>query len=358
MNRTGFITAETGSAGRRFAHRTGVRPMIAEEILVQPAAASRAPNTNGHRVSVWSDLGDTPTPSFAVERRNGLGYDEFIRDHVRGNRPVILTDVTKHWKALARWTPEFFREQYGSIEINVEGQKEPLGSFIDEVLASRFDRPGRYAYSMSIPRQFPELLADIDPQPRYWHPNWLYSRYVLPIVSDHKLCNVTGLEINIGGAGSAFPQIHYDELLTETFVVQIHGRKEWVLYSPDQTPYMYPKSAVSNFSTLTVKDGIDLDEFPEFRKVRPVRFFIEPGEMFYNPPGWWHTTRALTPSIALVLTIARGPIWSGVTKSTCAWTLHTDERSRPIVLAKVAAIFTYMTAFRAVQTVLDAFRPR
>jgi hypothetical protein len=325
------------------------------------SAAGAAAAAGGQRVSIWSDFeaaGGAEKPAYRLERRSGLSYKEFIHDHVRGNRPVIITDAAARWPALSKWTPDFFKERFGSIEVNVEGHKRPLGTFMDEVKASRFDRPGRYAHSMSISRQFPSLLEDINPHPGYWYPNWLDSRFVMPIVSDHKLTNITGLEINMGGAGSAFPLIHYDELQTETFIVQIHGRKEWVLYSQDQTPYMYPKTPVSPYSQLTVKEGIDLERFPKFRNVRPLRFFIEPGEMFYNPPGWWHTTRALTPTIALVLTIARGPIWWGVTKSTCAWTLYTDERARPIVYAKAAAIFAYMTAFGAVKSTLDAFSGR
>jgi Cupin-like domain len=118
---------------------------------------------------------------------------------------------------------------------------------------------------------------------------------------------------------------------------------------------MYPATAFSPLSQLAVRNGVDLERFPKFRNARPVRFFMEPGEMFYVPPGWWHTTRALTPSIAVVLTIARGPIWWGVTKSACASALYVDERAKPIVYARTAALFTYLTAFAAARSAADAF---
>jgi hypothetical protein len=180
----------------------------------------------------------------------------------------------------------------------------------------------------------------------------------MPVVGDHALTQVSGIEINIGGAGSAFPEIHYDELNTETFIVQVYGRKEWVLYDPDQTPYMYKRGPASTFSDVSFVGGVDLQRYPLFRNVRPTRFTIEPGEMFYNPPRWWHTTRALTPSIAVVYTIARGPIWWGVTKAACEHTMHNDFRSRPVTFAKVAAIFAYMTAFRLMRSVADALGER
>jgi histone arginine demethylase JMJD6 len=226
------------------------------------------------RVSIWSDFEPavgSSKPAYRIERRSGLSAQEFTGDYVRENRPVVLTDAATNWPALSRWTPAFFKERFGAVDVNVEGQGRPLGAFVDEMKASRFDRPGRCASSMSIARQFPALIADIDPHPSCWGPD------------------ITGLEITMGGTGSAFPNNGCRQPPTDTFVAQIHGRSEWIVS----------------------------------RHARPIRFFVEPGEMVYIPPGWWHTTRALTPSIALVLTGARGPVWWGVTKSWFADTLRT-----------------------------------
>lgn len=307
---------------------------------------------------IWSDPDGGIGHQHGVERRAGLSSGDFVRDYTRRNRPVLITDIAKNWEAMKKWTPEYLRDRYGAVEVKVGlGERVPLGEFMNEVLASRPDKPGRYAYQISI-EDLPGLADDILPHPEYWRPNWLEDPYVLPVVKDHQLLKVSGIEINIGGAGSAFPEIHYDELDTETFIVQIYGRKEWVLYSPDQTPYMYKRGPASTFSDVTFAGGVDLERFPLFRNVRPTRFVIEPGEMFYNPPRWWHTTRALTPSIAVVYIIARGPIWWGVTKATCVSTLTFDQRSRPITYAKVAAIFAYMTGFRLIRSAMDAFGKR
>lgn len=304
---------------------------------------------------IWSDPDGGIGYQHGVERRAGLSFDDLIRDYTRCNRPVLITDIAKNWEAMKKWTPEYFRDRYGALEVKVDmGERVPLGEFMNEVLASRPDKPGRYAYQISI-EDLPGLADDILPHPEYWRPNWLEDPNVLRVVRDHSLLHVSGIEINIGGAGSAFPEIHYDELNTETFIVQIYGRKEWVLYTPDQTPYMYKRGPASTFSDVNFAGGVDLERFPLFRNVRPTRFVIEPGEMFYTPPRWWHTTRALTPSIAVVYTIARGPIWWGVTKAACQNTLHYDQRSRPMTYVKVAAIFAYMTTFRLIRSAVDAF---
>jgi len=243
---------------------------------VQPATPSlehEVVRASGQRVSIWSDFESAAgavKPAYRIERRSGLSHEEFVQEHVRGHRPVVITDAATNWPALSRWTPAFFKERFGAVDVDVEGARQPLGAFVDDMKASRFDRPGRRASSMPIARHFPTLLPDINPHPSCWRPG------------------ITGFEITMSGAGSTLPHGAWHKPQAETFVAQIHGRSEWIVS----------------------------------RHRRPVRFFVEPGEMVYVPPGWWHTTRALTPSIVLVLTSVRGPVWWGATKSWCAGTLR------------------------------------
>jgi len=44
-----------------------------------------------------------------IERRENLSNEEFMKEYVYANRPVIVTDALRQWKAVGRWTPEFFR---------------------------------------------------------------------------------------------------------------------------------------------------------------------------------------------------------------------------------------------------------
>jgi hypothetical protein len=206
---------------------------------------------------------------------------------------------------------------------------------------------------LRIQKEFPDLLKDLEPRPSYWDPNWLDSKYLLPGLSNFKLRNITGLEMNMGGTGSPFPFLHYDDLWTQTFITQIYGRKAWVLYKPDQVPYMYPSQEADTISRIPMERDVDLSEFPLFAQAKPYRVIVEQGEMLYGAPGWWHTTMALTSSIAVVLSTANGPIWSQVTKSAFlrAWR-HPKWYLRPAAFP----IATYMTAFRAVKSFTDPYR--
>jgi hypothetical protein len=305
---------------------------------------------------------DPSAPSSArqVDRRANLSKKEFLHEYVLKNCPVILTDAAAQWPALKKWTPQFFKQLYGDRKVPVFERKRAvtvkdsvfLRDYIDEITAANFSNRAKYLFSLKIPKVFPEVLSDLQPRPIYWDPNWLDSKYLLPGMSNFKLRNITGLEMNMGGAGSPFPFLHYDDLWTQTFITQVYGRKEWVLYEPDETPYMYPSKEAENISQIPMEKDVDLHEFPLFAKAKPLRFIVEEGEMLYGAAGWWHTTRALTPSIAVVLSTANGPIWPQVTKHSFlrAWR-HPKWYLRPAALP----IGAYLTAFNAVKSFTDPF---
>lgn len=320
---------------------------------------TEAPQT----LNIWKDEltgSDTEYTPGQIDKREKLSRKEFLHEYVLKNRSVVLKDAARDWPALSKWTPDFFREKYGSRKVPVFERKRSvtvkdmvlLSNYIDEITSSSFQNRAKYLFSLKIPKEFPELLGDLEPRPAYWDPNWLDSKYLLPGLPNFKLRSITGLEMNMGGTGSPFPFLHYDDLWTQTFITQVHGRKVWILYAPDQTPFMYPSEESDNISRIPMERDVDLSEFPMFARARPLRFVLEEGEMLYGAPGWWHTTRALTPSIAVVLSTANGPIWSLVTKSafTRAWR-HPKWYFRPAAFP----IASYMTAFRAVKSMTDPF---
>ena len=49
-----------------------------------------------------------------IDKRENLSSKEFLNEYVLKNRPVVLKDACKDWKAIGKWTPEFFKEKYGT----------------------------------------------------------------------------------------------------------------------------------------------------------------------------------------------------------------------------------------------------
>lgn len=236
-----------------------------------------------------------------IDRRQKLCREEFEQEYLNKLKPVIIEDVAQQWPAFTKWSPAYFRENLGNKPVLVEGECLLMKEFMHAVEASTPQAPSKYLTGTSIARFFPELLADIQPDLHYAADSYLRKpllverlRHRIDITEQYGL-----LELLICGAGGVFPNLHYDAYHLHAFVVQICGAKEFTLYSPAQTPHLYPNPRQRNMSLMGDMRSVDLLKFPDFAKARPERVVVEPGCMIFVPAGWWHTTRMLSHSIAV-----------------------------------------------------------
>ena len=269
-------------------------------------------------------VSDECSVKFDIERREKLSYEEFARNYLFANKPVIVTDVVRKWKAVERWTPEFFRREFGdlafTIENNLKAQAGYKGrehlqftmrTFIDLVVDSSEENPAPYLRNKILYDMFPSLKEDIEPLPEYFLPNWLPDRYFVKDVRQ-VLNRGAALEIYIGGKGGAFPVLHYDGAATHAFLMQIHGKKEVILFSPAQSEFLYPSPEKDNLSSINSLEHPDFEKFPLFAKAVPSTFIIEPGDLLFIPSGWWHTVRMLTPSITISANVLNRSNWNAM----------------------------------------------
>ena len=262
-----------------------------------------------------------------VERRANLSYEDFVKEYVSVNKPVVLTDALRDWKAVGRWTPEFFKREFGkkTIDINKVAWTERAGSpqkasatvaqFVESILESSDERPAPYLRNQNLCDLFPALMQDVSPLPKYFAPNWLPESYTLKnlqrVFREH-----SEMQFYFGGKGGSFPSLHFDVLASHAFLMQIYGQKRFIIYSPDQQPYLYLQPNSRNHSQVNVENP-DLEKFPLFAKAKPTIFVLEPGELLFVPSGWWHTTKMLTPCISVSLNVVNKSNWKPLTKWVC-----------------------------------------
>lgn len=260
-------------------------------------------------------------PVNKVDRRSNLSYEEFAREYLYPLKPVIVTDVLKDWPALNRWTPDFFRKEFGDMKFTINnaeyGQSSfnekdaveyTMAQFIDLVLESTEEKPAPYFRNKILYDLFPALKQDIQPLPEYLLPNWLNERYLVKRVA--KVLNRgAAIELFIGGKGARFPVLHYDGAATHAVLMQIYGRKQYIVYPPEQEPYLYPSPQKPNHSAIDDIEKPDLTKFPLFAKAIATTFILEPGEFLFVPSHWWHTVKILTPSITLSTNILNQSNW-------------------------------------------------
>lgn len=285
----------------------------------------------------------TQASNIAVPRRENLSRREFVQDYLLGNRPVIVTDAIQEWEALSRWSPDFFKAEFGSVETEVRGETMTVADVVDRIVDANERGPAPYLHTTSVGGKmehlFPELLADIRPIPKYLHPNWLQDRYFPPSLQE-RLNRGPQAELFLGGAGSRF-SLHWDSLYFHVFAFQIHGEKVWYLYSPDQTPRLYPREKVHTISMIEDVEHPDLERFPLFAEAVCHECTLAPGEMLFFPGGWWHTTRMHQPSISVSINTANGANWSQMAREISSKAGQKSSALVPPLLAYFSAIKVY-----------------
>ncbi len=291
-----------------------------------------------------------PAASRPIEERAAadLGYDAFVRDYVHGNRPVVVRNAAAAWPAIRTWTPDYFKTRFGSKMVQVSyDEKMSFTDFIDSVIASTHEKPGPYMYRLFLHEQLPEVLPDLAPQNPYAFPR----RYASPLMMEYWRRPDGYLKLLIGGVGGRFPVMHFDGENAHATVTEIYGDKEFLVYAPSDTPYLYPSPERSNHSLVEDPQNQDLERFPLLAKATQYRAVLKPGDMVFVPCGWWHTARALSPSISVGMNILDRSNWDGFVSEVCG------PLERPIGPRKVAKR-AYLRGLGHVLSVLERAQER
>jgi hypothetical protein len=243
-----------------------------------------------------------------VRGQADLPYGAFLRDYVSPGRPVVIQDAVASWPAMRKWTPEFFKSSFPTKTVAVGyDQSMPFAEFIDGVLASSNEKPGPYMYRLFLHEHLPEVLGDLIPQNPYAFP----GRYASPLMLEYFRRPDGFLKLLIGGVGGRFPVMHFDGDDTHAAITEIYGDKEFILYPPSDTPYLYPNPARPNHSLVDDPHDQDLERFPLLATATQYRTILKPGDTIFVPRGWWHAARALSPSISVCQNQVFGSNWKG-----------------------------------------------
>ena len=189
-----------------------------------------------------------------------------------------------------------------------------------------------------IRQQFPQIASDILPELKYTLPDRFRSHLMIG-----KVRAKDGIpELLISGLGGRF-KLHYDALHALGFVNQIYGDKEFIVFPPSEAKYLYPSANDQRHSDLNDPFEPDLTRFPLFSQALQCRFVLRPGETIFNPAGWWHATRMLTPSVAVVISTVNAANWRDFARDI--------GRNRPGVPVLVtAALRAYLAVTGALLT--------
>jgi len=220
-------------------------------------------------------------------------------------RPLVIRGWTENWQALSKWDFGFFKTGYGedrlSVSYTIEGQQKSLQVAMKDYV-DYITNPGASSELKQLERRLnlPRPFYCVSYKPFRDHPELLRDFTLPPFVADwwgffNESFARSHFPQNQGwvflGGKNVVAELHKDSHHTLTWLAQIRGRKQCYLFSPDDSESVYHGSV----------DPVnpEWDKYPLFRKATAHICILNPGEMLFLPPDWWHHVVALDDVITV-----------------------------------------------------------
>ena len=228
-----------------------------------------------------------------IPRIKNISKEDFVKHYVKTQKPVVIEDITKSWKAFEKWNLDYIDEVAGNKTV-------PLYD----------DRPVDYKDGFNEPHatmkmsEYIELLKNGSTNYRIFLYNIIKE---VPLLRedfqwpDIGLRLVKKLPMLFFGASDSKVFMHFDIDYSNILHFHFHGKKQCVIFPPDQSKYLYkiPHSLIS-------REDIDFDapdykKWPALKHAKGYIANLEHGEMLYMPEGYWHYMKYLTSGFSMSL---------------------------------------------------------
>jgi hypothetical protein len=226
-----------------------------------------------------------------VEMVSSIQQQEFEESYFKPLRPLVIKDLAKSWPASTKWTPDFFKEQYGDKQVKVydssfvsagknymsKSKSISFRDYIDTVVTKQQDLR---MFLYNIKSEIPELVDDI----------------IFPSI-------LKGISRNFVfmffGCKGSVTQMHFDIDMSHVLHTTLYGKK---------TVYLFPYEQGKNLHgyPFTCRSYVDIErpdfeQFPGLKDVEGYKVVLERGETLYIPSGYWHHFVYDEPSYAISL---------------------------------------------------------
>ncbi|MBW8242300.1 cupin-like domain-containing protein [Muricauda oceani] len=235
-----------------------------------------------------------------IPREKTLSKKEFIQKYFKPQKPVVIERFIEDWPAYSKWSLDYMKEIAGDKEVPLyddrpvkhdEGFNEPhakmkMADYVDLLKSG----PTKYRiFLWNILKEVPELQKDFS-----------YPDFGLRLMK--------GLPMLFFGGQDSHTFMHYDIDLANIFHFHFEGKKQCILFSQDETKFLYKIP----HSLITREDidfaAPDLDKWPALQHAKGHVAQLEHGNVLYIPEGYWHHMKYITPGFSMSLrAIARKP---------------------------------------------------
>ncbi|MDZ8023963.1 MAG: cupin-like domain-containing protein [Nostoc sp. SerVER01] len=214
-------------------------------------------------------------------------------------QPFIIEDVAKNWDAYKQWSNDYLIKKCGNNLVPVRFFKQNFWNDYNNFAYERSYEPHKeirledyinndrslvcYLNEAVFEEYFPEIVGDVN-YPEYFN-RQAFVRLWFGLASKDF---------------SSSSSLHFDA--EHNIFAQIRGRKRIILYPPIDYLSFYPPledASGALYGSKVNPDSVDLELFPKFPWQEKIEFVLQPGEILYIPPFWWHHLTAVDDNISL-----------------------------------------------------------
>ncbi len=211
---------------------------------------------------------------------------------VARREPCLIEDGLAACEQAHRWTPEYLAERCGDVRVSMAVSVDRAGWH-----PTVPQRAGKYTLPQVPLREAVRWITDPALADReFYVPHEPIQRFPA-LVQDITLARpLSESRVNLWfGSANTLSGLHHDR--SPNWYTQVYGEKQFILFSPDQVPFLYPQGDRHTSAVDPVHP--DLEAHPRFADARPLVVRVKAGQVLFMPSYWWHHVTSLSVSISV-----------------------------------------------------------
>lgn len=229
----------------------------------------------------------------SIERVSNITREEFVKSYYKTQRPILIEDLTKDWDAYHKWNLDYIQSLAGDQEVPLYNNQVTKGKQKSAEPATKMRLYDYIEILKTKPTDLRIFFYDVMKKMPVLANDFKYP--------DMGLRFFKRLPVLFFGSKGSQVLAHYDMDLADLVHFHFHGTKRILLFSPEQTKYLYKiPFAVHNLEEIDMANP-DFDKFPALKHVTGVEVIMKHGDALYMPSGYWHFVEYLDGGFSMTL---------------------------------------------------------
>ena len=236
---------------------------------------------------------------------------DFAHVAAKFGAPLVLRNsVVQQWKAADLWTPEYLQSKLRRLSGVYENTNKWFGPYFDpsKPLTSFAVRVNNYKTDVSLTSAefFKRIQNPVKGRHLYFTGgieqmgSWA-EEHIQPL-GELLTLNPKRSSINVWmGQPHVIAHCHYDGY--HNFYAQLYGTKKFTLFRPTNWPGLYPYPFLHPShaqAQVNMSERSEVEElYPLVGSVEAIEVTLEPGDLLYMPPLWFHQVESMDTSISV-----------------------------------------------------------